>query len=152
MKSEEKIPVHDAFYLDALHDFFQGRFNKAVMIINTALESAVTEYLLKELIKNGMSKEDAKKKIDSFISFGKKRNKKSGFHKVLTEDFKEVTGRSLEDEPELWKGFNDARLKRKTTLHPYVGKLSESVAREAIINVLKVMNWVLQEGRYHTTI
>ncbi len=152
LKSEERVPVHDTLYLDALHDFSQGRFNKAVMVINTALESATTEYLLQKLIKNGVSREDAKKKIDSFISFGKKRNKKSGFHKVLTEDFKEVTGRSLEDETVLWKGFNDARLKRKTTLHPYVGKLSESVAREAIINILKVMNWVLQEGRYPTTI
>jgi len=151
LTSEEKIPVHDALYIDALHDFSQGRFNKAVMVINTALESATTEYLLQELIKQGMPKDDAKKKIDSFIAFGKKRNGKSGFHKVLTEDFKEVTGRSLEDEPELWAGFNDARIKRKTTLHPYVGQLIEDVARKAIIDILKVMNWVLQHGRYTIT-
>ena len=99
-----------------------------------------------------MSKEDAKKKIESFISFGHKRNKKSGFHKVLTEDFKEVTGRSLEDDSVLWEGFKDARLKRKTTLHPYVGKLSEFTAQKAIMDVLKVMNWILQERRYLTTI
>jgi len=151
LKNEEKIPVHDALYLDALHDFSQGRFNKAVMAINTALESATTEYLLQELRNQGTPKDDAKKKIDSFIAFGKKRNGKSGFHKVLTEDFKEVTGRSLEDEPELWTGFNDARLKRKTTLHPYVGQLTEQVARKAILDILKVMNWVLQQGRYTIT-
>ncbi len=40
--------------------------------------------------------------IDKIIAFEKKKNGKSGFHKILTEDFKEVTERSLEDEPELW--------------------------------------------------
>lgn len=148
LKTEERIPVHDALYLDALHDFSQGRFNKAVMVINTALESATTEYLFQHLIKNGNSREDAKSIIDKIISFGKKKNKKSGFHKILTEDFKSITGRSLEDNSELWTRFNDARLKRKTTLHPYVGKLSEDVARKAIIDILNVLNWVLDEERY----
>jgi len=152
LESEEKVPVHDALYLDALHDFSQGRFNKAVMVINTALESATTEYLFQHLIKKGNSRDDAKKTIDKIISFGKKKNKKSGFHKILTEDFKSVTGRSLEDESELWTGFNDARLKRKTTLHPYVGKLSEDQARKAIIDILNVMNWVLDEERYPVSI
>lgn len=148
LKNEERIPVHDALYLDALHDFSQGRFNKAVMVINTALESATTEFLLQSLLSKGESKDDAKKKIDQILKFGKKKNGKSGFHKILTEDFKEITGRSLEGEQELWLGFNDARLKRKTTLHPYIGQLSEEVAKKAIIDVLKVMNWVLQAGRY----
>lgn len=72
----------------------------------------------------------------------------TGFHKILTEDFKEIVGRTLEDESELWERFKDARLKRKTTLHPYVGKLSELDARQTIVNVLNVMNWVLEEERY----
>lgn len=148
LDSEEKVPVHDALYLDALHDFSQGRFNKAVMVINTALESATTEYLLQQLVKKGNSRDDAKKTVDKIISFGKKINKKSGFHKILTEDFKSIIGRSLEDEPELWSRFNDARLKRKTTLHPYVGQLSEETARKTIIDVLNIMNWVLDEERY----
>jgi len=152
LKSEEKIPVHDALYLDALHDFSQGRFNKAVMVINTALESATTEYLFEQLIKNGSSRDEAKKTVDKIISFGKKKNKKSGFHKILTEDFKKVTGKTLEDEPELWNRFNDARLKRKTTLHPYIGKLSEDTARQAIVDILNVMNWVLEEDRYPVSI
>ena len=152
LESEEKVPVHDALYLDALHDFSQGRFNKAVMVINTALESATTEYLFQQLIKKGNSRDDAKKIVDKIISFGKKKNKKSGFHKILTEDLKSVTGRSLEDEPELWSRFNDARLKRKTTLHPYVGKLSEDKARKAIIDILNVINWVLDEERYPVSI
>ncbi len=148
LESEERIPVHDALYLDALHDFSQGRFNKAVMVINTALESATTEYLFQQLIKNGDSEDDAKKKIDKILSFGIRLNRKSGFRKILSEDFKSITGRSLEDSPELWMGFNDAREKRKTTLHPYIGKLSESEARKAIMDVLNVMNWVLEEKRY----
>jgi len=148
LESQEKIPVHDALYLDALHDFSQGRFNKSVMVINTALESVTTEYLFQQLIKNGDSKDEAKKKIDKILSFGIKLNRKSGFHKILTEDFKSITGRSLEDEPELWRRFNDARVKRKTTLHPYVGKLSEDTARQAIVDILNVMNWVLEEERY----
>lgn len=152
LESEEKIPVHDALYLDALHDFSQGRFNKAVMVINTALESATTEYLFQQLIKKGNSRDESKKTVEKIISFGKKKNKKSGFHKILTEDFKSVTGRSLEDESELWSGFNDARLKRKTTLHPYIGKLSEDTARKAIIDILNVMNWVLDEDRYPVSI
>lgn len=78
----------------------------------------------------------------------RKKNGKSGFHKILTEDFKEITGRTLEDEPELWIRFNDARLKRKTTLHPYVGKLSEIDAQQAIIDILNVINWVLEDERY----
>ena len=148
LKSEEKIPVHDALYLDSLHDFSQGRFNKSVMVINTALESATTEYLFQQLVKNGNPRNESKQTIDKIISFGKKKNGKSGFHKILTEDFKSVTGRSLEDESDLWIRFNDARLKRKTTLHPYVGKLSEDDARQAIIDILNVINWVLQEERY----
>jgi len=90
LESDERIPVHDSLYLDALHDFSQGRFNKAVMIINTGLESATTEYLLQQLIKNGMPRDDAKKKIDKILSFGIKLNRKSGFHKILTEGFKDV--------------------------------------------------------------
>ncbi len=148
LESEEKVPVHDALYLDSLHDFSQGRFNKSVMVINTALESATSEYLFQKLIKKGNSREEAKKTVDKIISFGKKKNKKSGFHKILTEDFKSVTGRSLEDESDLWEKFNDARLKRKTTLHPYVGLLSEAEARRTIINVLNIINWVLDEERY----
>ena len=148
LESDERIPVHDSLYLDALHDFSQGRFNKAVMIINTGLESATTEYLLQQLIKNGMPRDDAKKKIDKILSFGIRLNRKSGFHKILTEDFKEVTGRSLEDEPELWEGFKVARLKRKTTIHPYIGKLSESESRKVINDILSVINWVLEEERY----
>lgn len=148
LDSQEKIPVHDALYLDSLHDFSQGRFNKSVMVINTALESATTEYLFRQLIKNGDGDDDAKKKIDKILSFGIKLNRKSGFHKILTEDFKEITGRSLEDEPELWTRFKDARVKRKTTLHPHIGKLSENTARQAIIDVLNVMNWVLDEDRF----
>ncbi len=148
LESDERIPVHDTLYLDALYDFSQGKFNKAVMIINTGLESATTEYLLQQLIKNGMPKQDAKVKIDKFLKFGKKRNGKTGFGKILTEDFNEVTCRSLEDEPKLWEGFKDARLKRKTTIHPYVGKLSEFEARKAINDVLNVINWVLEEERY----
>jgi len=152
LESEEKIPVHDALYLDALHDFSQGRFNKAVMIINTALESATTEYLFQQLTKNGVLEDDAKKKIDKILSFGIRLNRKSGFRKILSEDFKSITGRSLEDSPELWVGFNDARDKRKTTLHPYIGKLSEGEARKAIIDILNVMNWVLDEERYPVSI
>lgn len=148
LASNERIPVHDTLYLDALQDFSQGKFNKAVMIINTGLESAITEYLLQQLIKSEMPREDAKKKIDQFLKFGKKRNGKTGFGKILTEDFKEVTGRSLEDEPELWAGFKDARLKRKTTIHPYVGKLSEIQARKTINDILNVINWALEEERY----
>ena len=148
LASNERIPVHDTLYLDALQDFSQGKFNKAVMIINTGLESAITEYLLQQLIKNGMSREDAKKKIDQFLKFGKKRNGKTGFGKILSEDFKEVTGRSLEDVSELWEGFKDARLKRKTTIHPYVGKLSEEESRKAINDILNVINWALEEERY----
>jgi len=148
LESEERVPVHDALYLDALHDFSQGRFNKSIMAINTALESATTEYLFQQLIKNGDSESDAEKKIDKILSFGIKRNRKSGFHKILTEDFKSITGRSLEDEPELWNRFKDARVKRKTTLHPHVGKLSEDTSRQAIVDVLNVMNWVLEEERF----
>ena len=148
LASNERIPVHDTLYLDALQDFSQGKFNKSVMIISTGLESAITEYLLQQLIKNGMSKENAKKKIDQFLKFGKKRNGKTGFGKILSEDFKEVTGRSLEDVPELWEGFKDARLKRKTTIHPYVGKLSEEIARNTINTILNVINWALEEERY----
>ncbi len=33
-------------------------------------------------------------------------------------------------------------------MHSYVGKLSEDVARQAIIDVLNVVNWVLEEERY----
>lgn len=150
LKNEEKIPVHDSLYLDSLDDFSKGKFNKAVMTINTALESVTTDYLLDQLIAKGEPKDEAKKKIDKIIAFGKKKSGKSGFHKVLSVDFKEITGRSLEDETELWAEFNDSRLKRKTTLHPHVGKLSEEKARKTIISVSKIMNWVLKQDRYST--
>ncbi len=61
LDSQEKVSVHDALYLDSLHGFSQGGFNKSVMVINTALESATTEYLFQRLIKKGQSKEESKK-------------------------------------------------------------------------------------------
>lgn len=149
LKTEDKIPVYDALYLDALDDFSRGQFNKAVMTINIALESTITDYLLSELVKQGKTRDEAKKQVDKYLKFDKKREGRSGFHKILANDFKDVTGRSLEkDEPELWKEFENTRNKRKTTIHPYVGRLNEEKAREAFLNAVKIMNWVLQQGRY----
>ena len=39
-------------------------------------------------------------------------------------------------------------LQRKTTIHPYVGKLSETQARKTINDILNVINWALEEQRY----
>ena len=60
------------------------------------------------------------------------------------------SGSEIEINKKVVKG-QTIRLKRKTTLHPYVGQLSEGVAKKAIIDILKVMNWVLQQGRYTIT-
>lgn len=147
LKNEEKIPIYETLYLDSINYFSTGRFNEAVIMINIALEVFVQEYLFQKMISNGIESDEANKKITVIFSHGKQGGK-SGLHKVLTVDFREIAQRSLEDNMNLWTLFGDARDIRKNTMHPRTTKLSEGKARKAMNTIIKVMNWVAGESKY----
>jgi len=139
--NDEQIPVREQLYLDSLKNFFKGRFNEAVMLMNIALESSTSDFIFQKLSETKLSEGEVRRKLNKILSHSKKEGK-TGFHKILTHDLKEIVGRSLEEEPELWIEFKDARDKRKNTIHPHVKRLTEDEARTTMISLVKIMNWV----------
>jgi hypothetical protein len=121
--------------------FDTQRFNEAVILINAAFEVYVADFLISRLVKKGYSEEDAKKDVGGRFSRPKRT-----LHKVLTSDFKEIVGKSLEDDDkDLWQKFENAREKRKNAVHPYISKLTEEDAVKVISNILEIINWMKRQ-------
>jgi hypothetical protein len=141
LASETELPFYDSLFLDAINYYETGRYNEALIVLNIALESFVADYLLSKLKEKGHSEEDAAKLVDKAFS-REKKNRKSGMRKVLSEDFKEIDGRSLEDNSELWDTFGNARDKRKNVIHPRTTELTQEVALETMLDIVDVWRWV----------
>jgi hypothetical protein len=117
LEKELKIPSYENLALDSFNYYSMGQFNEAVILMNIALEELVKQFLFEKLmVKLNLPVEKAEKKIDQIFSH-KKRGGRTGMHKVMTVDFKEIDGRSLEEYPELWSKFNSVRTTRKNTMH-----------------------------------
>lgn len=138
---EKKIPFFNSTFLDSFNAFDTRRFNEAVILINSAFEGYVADFLISRLMKKGHSEEEAKKDIEGRFS----RTKRT-LHIVMTSDFKEIVGKSLEeDDKDLWKKFEHARGKRKNAVHPYISQLSEEDAVRVISNILEIIDWIKRQ-------
>lgn len=135
LKTEKSITLHENLYLDSINYFVNGDYNESVIIMNIVLEVFVAERLYQKLISKGTDNEIAKNKISNY--FGK------GLHKVMKNAFKDIEGRSLEDNTTLWEKFEQARKTRKHAIHPYTKKLLKKEAQDTIFNILEVMKWVV---------
>jgi hypothetical protein len=115
-----------------------------VILINAAFEGYVTDFLILRLIKKGHSEEQARKDVQRCVSREKGSQDcrgKRGLHKVLTIDFKDVVGKSLEsDDKDLWEKFQYARNKRKNAVHPYISQITADYAYKTISYILEVIN------------
>ena len=136
LKEEREVPFDHTLILDSFNYFMTRRFNEAVILLNTALEVSIANYLVSKLIQDGASLEEATRKVRTI--FGKR------LHRVMKKHFKEVDGRSLESDAELWKRFNRARYMRANAMHSHARKLTEQEARDAMQDIAEVMQWVLQ--------
>jgi hypothetical protein len=104
---EKKIPFFNSTFLDSFNAFDTRRFNEAVIIINAAFEGYVADFLISKLMKKGYSEEDAKKDVGRRFS-----RQKRTLHKVLTTGFKEIVGKSLEDDDKTY-GRNSKMLGKR---------------------------------------
>jgi hypothetical protein len=139
--NEERIPFYNDTFLDSFNAFDTRRFNEAVILINAAFEGFVSYFLIAKLIKKGHSEEDARKDIEERFS-----REKRALHIVMTSDFKEIVGKSLEeDDKDLLKKFQYARNKRKNAVHPYISQISESDAFLTISNILEIIKWIRKQ-------
>jgi hypothetical protein len=135
---EKKIPFFNSTFLDSFNAFDTRWFNEAVILINSAFEGYVADFLISRLMKKGYSEVEAKNDVGGRFS----RTKRT-LHIVMTSDFKEIVGKSLEeDDKDLWKKFEDARRKRKNAVHPYISQLNEEDAGKVISNILEIINWI----------
>jgi hypothetical protein len=138
---EKKLPFFNSTFLDSFNAFDTRRFNEAVILINTAFEGYVPDFLISKLLRKGCSEEDARKDVGRRFS-GQKRT----LHKVLTTGFKEIVGKSQEDDDKnLWQKFEDVREKRKSAVHPYISQLNEEDAINVISNILEIINWIKRQ-------
>jgi hypothetical protein len=138
---EKKIPFFNSTFLDSFNAFDTRRFNEAVIIINAAFEGYVADFLISKLMKKGYSEEDAKKDVGRRFS-----RQKRTLHKVLTTGFKEIVGKSLEDDDKnLWQKFEDAREKRKSAVHPYISQLTQEDAVKVISNIREIIDWIKRQ-------
>jgi hypothetical protein len=139
--NEEEIPFYNDTFLDSFNAFDTRRFNEAVILINAAFEGFVAYFLIGKLIESGYSEENARKEVQKRFS-----REKRALHIVMSSDFKEIVGKSLEeDNKDLWDKFQYARNKRKNAVHPYISQISESDASLTISNILMVINWIKKQ-------
>ena len=136
LANEERVPLADNLYLDAINYFEAGRFNEAIIVMNVALETLVAGHLFVKLIRKDVRADEAVEQVSDMLS--------DKFHKVMTTHFKKVDGRSLQDDEELWKKFNSVRFTRKNVIHPRTKKLSEQEAREVMDNITEIVSWVMR--------
>lgn len=145
LENEKEIPLDQNLLLDAINYYVMGSFNEAVIIANTALEVLVANHIFEKLLSGGLSYDDADEKLSDILSEGRK-NKKSGLHKLLTVNFKEIGKESLEDFSDLWKKFNDARQIRKNAIHPHIKQIKEEECEQTIVTMFEVANWILYKS------
>lgn len=139
LKNEQEIPLDQNLFLDSINYFVHGSFNEAVIIANVALEVLVSEHLFTRFITNGLSEEEASKKVEKMFS----KQKKKGLLKILTSDFVDIGKKSLEDSPDLLEKFKNARDVRKNAIHPRIKKLKDDEARQTIETMMQIANWIL---------
>jgi hypothetical protein len=139
--NEEGIPFYNDTFLDSFNAFDTRRFNEAVILINAAFEGFVAYFLIGKLIERGYSEEDARNDVEKRFS-----REKRALHIVMSSDFKEIVGKSLEeDNKDLWDKFQYVRNKRKNAVHPYISQISESDASLTISNILAIINWIMTQ-------
>jgi O-acetylhomoserine/O-acetylserine sulfhydrylase-like pyridoxal-dependent enzyme len=88
----------------------------------------------------GCNKNEANYKVSKIFAH-KKKNGKSGLHRVLSVDLKEIIGKSLEEDTELWIRFNHLRTVRKNIIHPITTSVLQAQAADCILTVRKIINW-----------
>lgn len=93
------------------------------------------------MVKHNLPEEEADRRIDQ-IFLHKKKEGKTGMHKVMTVDFREINGRTLEDHSELWQKFNSARTTRKNVMHPHTTIISLNTASHTIQSLLDIIRWI----------
>jgi len=117
LKNERVVPVFANLLLDSFNYFATGRFNESVIVANIALEEMVKNHLYDKLVREkGYSEEESEKEISAIFSDRKERGKR-GLHRVMSINFKEIDGRSLEDNSKLWHEFNEEQHERMLFTH-----------------------------------
>ena len=143
LEKGQKIPPYENLALDSFNYYSTGQFNEAVILMNIAFEEFVKQFLFEKLIaKQNLQADEAGRKINQIFSH-KKKEGKTGMHKVMTVDFKEIDGRSLEQHPELWCKFNSARITRKNTMHPNTTIIRMDTATNTIQSLLDIIRWIV---------
>jgi hypothetical protein len=109
---------------------------------NIILESAVADHLFNKLIQKGATDEDeADKRISKIFSRNRGTGEKGGIHRVMSEDFEQIDGRSFRS-TDLWDEFIQARTRRKNVIHPRTTRLSKDLALKTIQDVEEIINWI----------
>ena len=138
LSNEMKIPVYEILRLNARNHFVNGEYNLAVIEMNTALEVLVATFLAIRLREQGLSKEEIDSRLRKYLS-------DFSLRKLLNKILREVNGRSLKDNSDLWKGFETARLTRKNVIHPWVKMLKREDAEKVLLSIEQIMRWILQQ-------
>jgi hypothetical protein len=141
LETDATVPVHEILLLDAFNYYSIGQYNHSIILANIALEEYVRYFLFNQLTnKLGSNLDEANLKISEVFALKKKQGK-SGFHKVMSTDFKEITGRSLEENQELWNKFNSLRTIRKNIIHPFIKRATSSETYNSLKIVLDIFHW-----------
>jgi hypothetical protein len=87
-------------------------------------------------VQTSLSKEEADLRITKIFS------RKRGMHKVMSEDFERIDGRSFKSANSLWDKFVQARAKRKNVIHPRTTRLSKELALQTLQVIEEIINWI----------
>jgi len=129
---EDKIPIFLKYQLNALNHFIERQFDMTIIEINIALEEYATQFLINNLTKKGVEREEILKMIDKY----------DNLHKLFEIGYKEIMGESLKENDEMWQEFDNLRLLRKNTIHPFVRLATYDHALEALQNYRKIRQWI----------
>ena len=138
LSSERKIPIYEILRLNAINHFISGEHNLAVIEMNTALEVLVAVFLATKLREQKLSKEEIYNRLDKYLSG-------ISLHRLLDRILRQVDGRSLKDNPDLWKRFETARVIRKNVIHPWVKILKREDAEKVLLSIEQIMRWIIQK-------
>jgi hypothetical protein len=97
-----------------------------------ALEEYVNQYLLNHLISNDVEREDAVRTIGRYTTL----------HRTFNRGFRDIIGKSLRDNNELWQDFDKLRMLRKVSIHPFIRKATYEHAIEALQYYRKIRSWI----------
>lgn len=135
LRNETEVPFYENLRLDSYYYFITGQFNNAVIIHNIILESIVADHLRGKLLKKGLSNEEADKTVDKIFS------QKKGMHRVMSEGFEQIDGRSFRSS-NLWEKFTLARTTRKNVIHPRTTRISKELALQTLQDIEEIIDWI----------